>query len=366
MTWKARLSRYRLPLGGTVRTARAAWHERSGAILTIEDGRGGFGQGEAAPLPGYSDETLAEAERQLGALDLALLEAALTRAVDEPHLLGPALRQTLPNALPSARFALETAAFDWLARRRDEPLHALLARLSATSSDAAGSLPLAALLESDDPIASAERAVTAGFASLKLKVGLPGREHEELALIQALRARFDPQLRIRLDANGAWTHSVARERLKAFAAFGIEFIEEPTAFGETPLIAPAVAVALDETLRRAPLPARAELAERRVTALVLKPTVLGGLLTTLELAQKARIFGCASVFSHCFEGPIAYRATCELALTLGTSAVAQGLAPHSGLTAWPVPSSTGAATARLARHQAPGLGLGSIPLEVPP
>lgn len=364
MSLSARLSRYQLPLGGQVRTARAAWHDRSGSIITLESSGGVFGQGEAAPLPGYSDETLAEAEQQLGAVDLGLLEASLSRAVDEPHSLGPALRQVLPHALPSAQFALETAAFDWLARRRDEPLHALLARISATSNGAAESIPLCALLESDDPLASAEQAVTAGFASLKVKVGLAGRERDELALIQTLRARLGATVTLRLDANAAWSSAVARERLDAFARFGIEFIEEPTAAGEAPLIEPAIPVALDESLRRGPVPSRAELALRRVNALVLKPTVLGGLLATLALAEEARALGCASVISHCFEGPVAYAALCELSLALGATTVAQGLGRHAGLAAWSASFGASACAALLERHRAPGLGLGPQPVEV--
>jgi o-succinylbenzoate synthase len=322
-----------------------------------------FGQGEAAPLPGYSDETLAEAERQLGAIDLGLLEASLSRAEDEPRSLGPALRKVLPSALPSAQFALETAAFDWLARRRDEPLHALLARLSGSPNSAAESVPLCALLESEASLASAERAVAAGFESLKLKVGLAGGEREELALIQALRARFGDAIKLRLDANGAWASSVARERLEAFARFGIQFIEEPTAAGEAPLIAPALPVALDESLRRAPVPSRVELAQRGVNALVLKPTVLGGLLTTLAFVEQARNLRCASIVSHCFEGPVAYAALCELSLALGPSTVAHGLGRHAGLAAWSA-SLSASVGARLERHRSPGLGLGSQPIEV--
>lgn len=363
MTLHARVARYRLPLGSAVRTARATWQERSGVIFTLEDGQGGFGQGEAAPLPSYSHDSLAEAESLLSRLDLDWLSSLLARAEERPNTLLPALAEGPSNRVPSAHFALETATLDLLARRRKEPLHGLLRAAFPEASGAPASLALTALLSPESPLESAERALRAGFSSLKLKVGLPGREHEEAIELTALRARLGPDVRLRLDANGAWSAEVAAARLATFAELGIEFIEEPTAPSEAPLLNPALPVALDESLRRAALPTRAEMSARGIVALVIKPSVLGGFLSSFELSARARELGCASVLSHGFEGPVAFAALCELALALGRSRFSQGLGPHRALAAWPEKPAASLGRAELVPHDEPGLGLGPAPVE---
>jgi o-succinylbenzoate synthase len=345
-----------------VRTARAAWSERQGLIITLRSDSGEFGQGEAAPLPDYSDDSLEQAEHALSGLDLSWLSSVLTLAERQPSALLPALAQNAVNSAPSAHFALETAVLDLLARREKVPVHRFLQRaLPALNERAPSPLALCALLGSTTLLSDAQHALGAGFSSAKVKVGLPGREAEELAQLAALRARF-PALGLRLDANGAWSFEVARARLALFGSLGIEFIEEPTAPGETPLSSPALPVALDESLRRAPLPTRAELEQRCVVAFVLKPSVLGGILRSLELFEQARVLGCQGVLSHCFEGPIAFAALCELALALGPGRFSQGLGPHVALEAWSSkPASLG--RGELVPHKEPGLGLGPRPLE---
>jgi L-alanine-DL-glutamate epimerase-like enolase superfamily enzyme len=52
----------------------------------------------------------------------------------------------------------------------------------------------------------------------------------------------------------------------------------------------------------------------------------------LRVAERARGLGVGVVLSHCFEGPLAFRATAALALAL-PGGLAQGLAPHAGLVA---------------------------------
>jgi o-succinylbenzoate synthase len=361
VTLRARVDRYRLPLGSSVRTARATWAERSGCIVTLQSDNGEFGQGEAAPLPDYSDDSLEQAERELSKLDLTWLSSVLADAEELPSTLLPALAQASCTNAPSAHFALETAALDLLARRKKQPLHRWLrAAFPELPQGTPAPVALCALLGASNLLGDAEHALRSGFSSAKVKVGLPGREPQELVELTALRREF-PSMGLRLDANGAWSSRVAAVRLSAFAALGVEFIEEPSAAGEAPLLDPPMPVALDESLRRAPLPARHELAQRGVVAVVLKPSVLGGILRSLALSLQAHALGCAFVLSHCFEGPIAFAALCELGLALGPARFSHGLGPHVALEAWhQKPRSLG--RGELVPHDQPGLGLGPRPL----
>jgi len=63
----ARLVAWRRPLRRPIRTAQGTIAERRGLYLTLTDATGAEAVGEAAPLPGFSPDTLAEARAALEA-----------------------------------------------------------------------------------------------------------------------------------------------------------------------------------------------------------------------------------------------------------------------------------------------------------
>lgn len=363
MGFRLRLAPYRVALAVHAGHARRAWSERAGLLVRLEDGSGLVGQGEAAPLPGYADDDLSATR--------AALEAWQGRVLDVPPAgvkldWLTAWREALPAGTPSATFALETALLDWIARREGLPLHRLLGRWMGRPGAPLAPVPLAALLPADDlePLEAAERALARGYSTLKLKLGRPGCFEDELAAARRLRERLGRDVCLRFDANGGFSELEAAARLADLAPLEPEFVEEPVARGAPLPDAPAVPLALDESLRDVGLTLTPELAaSQRVIALVLKPGVLGGLLAALRLAQHARALGLAPVVSHAFEGPVGFAAACELALALAETSHAAGLAPHAALDAWTAPLPAASAGARLVAHSAPGLGL---PLLSPP
>jgi O-succinylbenzoate synthase len=198
--------------------------------------------------------------------------------------------------------------------------------------------------------------VARGYSTLKFKLGRPGAFDAELGLIREVRRRVGPEVRLRLDANRAFPQSELAERLAALADVKPEFLEEPS--DSLPDASP-IPLALDESLSALDsLDPR--LAARGVVAVVLKPGVLGGLLRARELARKAASIGLVPVVSHAFEGPLGHAAACELALALGPSRYAAGLAPHAALPAWGIALPRACSGAGLRCHDAPGLGLETL------
>ncbi|MFO7179994.1 MAG: o-succinylbenzoate synthase [Pseudomonadota bacterium] len=354
MTLRLRLERYRVPLAGAFHTARFAFAERRGALLTLEDDDGRRGRGEAAPLPDYSDDDLAQAEAALTELELSRVPPASDR-----DALGRFLDAHPVSRVPSARSALESALLELEALQRGLPVHRLLAE---PEGSAPSTRPLSALVASTSREAieaSVARALAAGFTTVKLKVGKPGAFDEELALLRALRRAHGAALRLRLDVNGCFAPNEAAAKLRALAELQPELVEDPLPRGAPLLEAPPVPIALDEALRD-PLPPFTALRERHgVVAILLKPTVLGGPLTCRSRARSARAAGIAAIVSHTFEGPVGYAAACELSLALPETRFAEGLAPHSGLSAWGTQPAA-LSGARLVAHEAPGLGLPSL------
>lgn len=382
----------RLRLDAPVRTAagtvqlRGSPRVREAVRIRLHDELGHVGLGEAMPLPGYSRDDAGTAERVLAALAMQVAEAGFlvpdgpartpgqagARGVPSGTgaggAAGPSAASPLEAALapwaallepsPAARFALECALVDLLARR---------AGLGAAQW-LAGGRPLQAvavslLLPDDDAaaIAAARAAVAAGFTILKLKVARADRSAaEECALLAALRTAVDAvatshgaQVLFRLDANGAFDAAQVVDRLAALRGHGVELVEEPVA-GTALLALPPLPLpwAADESLADPALAATvlALPPVRGPAALVLKPAQLG-LARCLRLADAAAGCGVGVIVTHSLDGDLGHAAACALALALPQPPWPCGLAPHPGLRHAPP------ATPWLSLPTAPGLGV---------
>ena len=336
--------------GGTggAENARLRWPSRSGLLVVLHAGSS-RGLGEASPLPGFSPDTIEDAEAALGALDLG----ALQRAVDVEDT-GEALQSVanlLPEGQPAARMALEAAALDLRGQQRRLSAPALL------GADPGAERALAWLVGAPGAGALQEirRAQLAGYEHFKLKLGQSGRFETEVAAVRELRRALGAGPRLRLDANHGWSVAQARSACTRLEALDIEFIEEPCTRLTRP-IGSRIPVALDESLQGLD-PDDLEGLARRCGAcfVILKPMVLGGLSRCLQLGWRARALDLGVVVSHSFDGPVALAAASALALALPTR-LAQGLAPHSGLAAWP-PVPSPCTHAALVSWSAPGLGI---------
>jgi L-alanine-DL-glutamate epimerase-like enolase superfamily enzyme len=321
---------------------RGQWREREAVRIRLHDAQGGVGLGEALPLTGYSRDDAATAEGVLGGLAAALSTtglwvpsglggAALIEATLAPHAKVLA-------ASTSARFALECALLDLLARRGGTSAAAWLAEGRALQA-----VPVSVLLPDDDrdAVTAARVAVAQGHAVLKLKIARADRtQAQEDALLAALRAEVDaaaagrlPRVLLRLDANGALDPARAVQRLAALRRHGVELVEEPVACPALLALPPLpLPWAADESLTDAAL-AEALLAlprGRRPAALVLKPAQLG-LVRCLALAAACAEHGLGVVVTHSLDGDLGHAAACALAAALPLPPWPCGLAAHPGL-----------------------------------
>jgi o-succinylbenzoate synthase len=343
---KLELRRLELKSPGA-RDARRSWPVRRSLLVRLDSGRGPVGLGEASPLPGYSPDTLDDAEQALHGVDRVALEQALAQPVARAALRATAA--LLPARLPAARMALETAALDLLGKLRDRPAPLLL------GAEAGAERPLSFLLgpaSASDLEQRAQAAIDAGFRQLKLKLGAEGALDRELAGVVGLRKRFGAGVSLRLDANRALRGVDVARAWETLEGVGIEFFEEP---GELPeALLGRVPLALDESLQGlSESELDAKLRQLRPRCLVLKPMALGGLDHCWQLAERAREQGADAVVSHCFEGPLGYRAAASLALALPRGP-AHGLGAHEALAGWG--KSLGPAAASLSVWREPGLG----------
>ena len=284
----AQIRPYRLAYKRPVHTAAGRYAERHGALVLLGDDSDRVGIGDAAPLPGFSDETL---EQTAAALETAtapseqLRQTVFASAADIAELLKSL------SLVPAARHALDQALLDLLSQRQGLPLWRVLCDRDVPLQ---ASIAVHALV--DGPQAAKE-AVARGVNALKVKVGaLP--EADDDARLSGIRDACGPQTLIRLDANGCWRQvSDALRLLQRFSRHGIHSVEQPLGarmldeLAQLRRLSP-VPIAADESVRT-PADLTRALSCQAADAVVIKPMLCGGLQTAVAMGNTAAAAGLA-------------------------------------------------------------------------
>jgi o-succinylbenzoate synthase len=230
--------------------------ERSGYLL-----EGPAGWGECSPLPSWSDDERAAAERS----------------------------------------ALEAAMLPFPARARDRiAVNAMVPRLS--------------------PDVAAALAVGSGCATIKVKVG----DDDSVDRVAAVRAACGPRVHIRLDANGAWDVDTALHVLALLRAYDIELIEDPvTSLEDLKALRGRVGMPIAaESSIRTTSDARRLRDLEAADAIVLKPQRIGGVREALRAAEAS---GVPAIASSALETSVGLAAVAALAASLPDAPFAHGV-----------------------------------------
>jgi len=314
-------------MGHTIWSARGEWRERRSLIVELETTTGIIGIGEASPLPGYSAEDIDAARLALETFCAAKLP---TLDLDDPVEAARSLARFHAPKSPSARFAIETACLDAIART----IGCGLAALFESGSRTARATSLVSLFEPEPRLS---HAIELGITSFKCKIGRLGEFDRELAALGRLRTALPTGAHLRVDVNGAWSPAQATQRILAVADQGATLVEQPCAPADMAKLLPGpVPIAVDESLASGvvgdelgPL-----IESGQIAAFVIKPAIVGGLAAAWDLARVANRAGVVPIISHLLDGPVALAACAELAVATDSS-LAAGLECHQGLAAWP-------------------------------
>lgn len=304
----------RLPLKTAFVSSDGETTARDLAILRVTDSDGTVGLGEITSYPGPAGLELGE-----------LIESFELHA--RHHLEGATIGEegiSIPRELPApVDCAIDVALLDLRAKLSGVRVADLI------GTEVSDSVAVNATIASSSPDVVAEQGLTArdaGFATIKLKVGLP----DDKWRVAALRDSIGFQTRIRLDANGAWYTAEAIERIGELLDFGIELIEQPVAADDIQgmhrvrdsAIVPIIA---DEGVRTASDLER-HIANGACDGVAIKLSQVGGVTAAAELADTAKRGGLIAFVTSALDGPIGLAAGIHFAAARPDFDLACGLA----------------------------------------
>jgi o-succinylbenzoate synthase len=349
---------YRIPFVTPYETAHGAAMHRCGVILRLETDTGHTGIGEANLDPSRPEADVEAIHPQIDTLARDLLGADPEEydAVLEAYATGD-------DAARAAHCALETALADAGGRAAGLSLASMLAAQFAGEASIVHERVLVnatiAQRRTEAAAHAALLATAAGFACVKLKVGMEASIDAEVARVRTVREVIGPDLKLRLDVNGAWDEATAIEAIKALEAYEIELVEQPVAAGDLDALARVrdavtVPVAADEAVVDY---ATAERAISAADAVVLKPMRLGGPSVTRYLAQYAASAGLDVIVTTTIDTGIGTAMALQVAASLLDVGEAHGLATASllqhDLLTWPIAVERGV----MRLPSGPGLGV---------
>ncbi len=301
--------RYKLPFKTPFIMSQREYDFREGALVALSCNGQKFWS-EAAPLVGFSTETLDDSLTQL--TDHALVRRWIT---------GNA--ECGPGCHPSVKFALSM-----LRVQNDAGKAGNTITKHITENDP-GPIKINATIgidEEEKVLKMVQDFADQGFRTVKFKVG---RDFDkEVKILFSVRRHF-PDLNLRIDANQAWDVKEAHKNLSRLHVLGLEYCEQPIEqkrLEELIWLKNQISldIAADEAVRSFQ-DARKLVMNKSVDILVLKPMLIGSLTAFLDILELSKQFGVSVVVTTLFESGIGRQHVARLAGMVKHSTLAHGL-----------------------------------------
>ena len=298
---KAAYAPYRLIFKAPAGTSRGIFLHKDTYFLKVWDESNPevYGLGECALFKGLSRE------------DTPLYESKL-REMCQNIALG---KSTDLSEYSSLQFGLETALCDLSNGGRRVVVDTPFVHGETT-------IPINGLVwmgSFDEMSARIEEKLSAGFTTIKLKIGAIDFE-SELELIRQLRGRFSSEtLTIRVDANGGFSPEEALPKLNRLAAYGIHSCEQPikpNQWAEMRKICAEspIHIALDEELIGITDPMQMFMLLREIAPqyLIIKPSLMGGFAGAQEWLKMAKMTNTGAWFTSALESNVGLNAIAQV------------------------------------------------------
>ena len=193
-------------------------HSRS-AIVSVETDEGLVGYGEGAPAISITGESLSGTTDVIKAFEKDLIGTDPTDLEKVYWIMDRAAAHS-----GCAKAAVDMACYDLLGKKSGLPVYKLLGgHQNFMETDITVGIDTPEIMA-----AKAKKHVEAGFDTIKTKVGTSFAE--DLARVKAIREAVGDDVKIRIDANQAWSAKEAVRLIERLNEYNLELVEQPVAY----------------------------------------------------------------------------------------------------------------------------------------
>ena len=285
---------YKIFFKTPLQTSQRIYKYRSGFIVKLS-ANGINGYGEAAPLTGFSVESEKECFSALTSI------AKTIKGIEVSAELLDVARDLLKD-IPSACFAMETAILDILSKMNKTAMAFYINKRTLSS------VKVNFLYHDSFELKR-------GVEVVKLKIG-SNTLSEDIDFVKNIAMSLGPNVKLRLDVNGAWSLNTALEACDLLSSYNIDYLEQPLPpdkihqFSELRKNT-SISIAADESLTN--IKSAENLIDGSATdVFVIKPMVSGGFKNTMEIIELAADHGIRSVITSMMESYIGRMALLHL------------------------------------------------------
>ncbi len=285
-------SPFTLQLNESIITSNSVIQERKGFIVKLKR-NGHVGFGEVTPLPEFGSESFDQDEKTIKNFNSNL------------HIQPNNFIQSLDNNLrdfshlPAFRHGIEQALLNLFCSEAKISLNEVTNSSSKKLIIVNG---IIGIMNPKETAAKALELVKLGFSTIKLKVGRKNFD-DDFECLSAMRAAIGNEINIRIDVNGKWDTDEAIANVNRLKDLNIEFIEQPVnnllSFKKLSFKT-NIPLSVDETIKNFD-DAIKFIESKSIKALVLKPMLLGGIITTLKIIEAAEKQHLKVIISSTFE-----------------------------------------------------------------
>lgn len=293
-TFTVEHSSYSLNLKKPFTTSKGNIVHRSGFIIKLTDENGNTGTGDCSPFPDFGSESLESAQNKLVELKSILLsDLDIENIKDSLNNLTP---------FPTLKAGLEQALLELLAKYNNQSLMELFELNSSKEISVNGVIGFLSLSES---IEKAKSLMYSGFGTIKIKTGRNIFD-EDFGTISEIRNVVGDRIKIRIDSNGKWNLNEAIKYLRKLEPLKIEYAEQPVNTLEEFIQLKketTIPLAPDESIRSSD-DAKRFIENDAADYLILKPMMIGGILTSLDIINQSKQERIKTVITSSFQSAI--------------------------------------------------------------
>jgi muconate cycloisomerase len=213
-----------LPFRITFRHALASRSEGEVIVVRASDTEGRAGFGESVPRDYVTGETIASVRETLRQVFLPPLLGVSFSSFDEITANLKQFLSSLPRNQHAAFCALELSLLDLAGKAFRQPAGSIAGKTQSPEVRYSGVISAGGVEEALD---LCKKARALGLRDVKVKVGLSAEADREI--LNGARRILGDDCSLRIDANCAWKPADALEYLEAYAAIGLDGVEQPIA-----------------------------------------------------------------------------------------------------------------------------------------